>query len=106
MRDIEEIDEAAWDQLVKNLLRAEMMRKGVSYEVLVEKLAAIGVSDNVANLRNKVARGRFTASFFAQCMVAIGTDLLPIPKADEISQIAADAHGAQTLAKRTRARES
>ena len=38
--------------------------------------------------------------------VAIGTDLLPIPKADEVSQIAADAHGAQTLAKRTRARES
>ena len=106
MKDIEPIDEAAWNQLVKNLLRAEMMRKGVSYEVLVDKLAAIGVCDNVANLRNKVARGRFTASFFAQCMVAIGTDLLPIPKAGEVSQIAADANGAQTLAKRTRTRES
>lgn len=105
MKDNEPIDDVAWDQLVKNLLRAEMMRKGVSYEVLVEKLAAIGVSDNVANLRNKVARGRFTASFFAQCMVAIGVDLLPIPKADEVSQIAADAHGAQTMAKRTARRE-
>lgn len=106
MSDTGHIDDAAWDRLVKNLLRAEMMRKGVSYEVLVEKLAAIGVSDNVANLRNKVARGRFTASFFAQCMVALGVDLLAIPKADDVSTNAADAHGAQALAKRTRAQES
>lgn len=106
MSSNEHIDDAAWDQLAKNLLRSQMMRKGVSYEVLVEKLAAIGVHDNVANLRNKVARGRFTTPFFVQCLVAIGADLLPIPKIDEVLQIASDAHGAQMLAKRGQGRES
>jgi Domain of unknown function (DUF6471) len=35
-------------------------------------MPAIGVRDTAANLRNKVARGRFSAIFLAQCLVAIG----------------------------------
>ena len=56
-------DEKAWEELVKNVLRAEMMRRGVSYAALVERLAALGIVDNELNLRNKVSRGRFTGVF-------------------------------------------
>lgn len=73
------IEEKVWEEMVKNILRAEMMRRGVSYAGLVERLADHGVEDNELNLRNKVSRGRFTAVFFLQCMQALGVDLLQIP---------------------------
>ena len=92
------ISDDAWERLVKNMLRAEMMRRGISYEQLVDRLAAIGVTDNVLNLRNKVARGRFTAPFFVQCMVALGVDLLQVPAAASIDRGAGEL-GAQALAK-------
>lgn len=95
-----DIKDADWEQLVKNMLRAEMMRRGVSYEQLATRLAAIGVDDNVLNLRNKVARGRFTATFFTQCLVALGVDELQVPDAREIGANAIDGHGAQKLAKK------
>ena len=72
-------DDKAWEELVKNLLRAEMMRRGVSYTTLVERLAEIGVTDNELNLRNKVSRGRFTAVFLMQCMLALGVDWMQVP---------------------------
>lgn len=95
------IDDTTWERLVKNMLRAEMMRRGVSYEQLVARLAELGVEDNVLNLRNKVARGRFTAPFFAQCMVALGVDLLQFPKPDDIVDQASGEHGAQRLARKS-----
>jgi len=64
--------EAEWAEGVKRLLRAEMTRRGVTYDDLAEKLAAIGVRDTPVNLRNKVARGRFSAVFLAQCLAAMG----------------------------------
>ena len=64
--------EEAWDTRVKGILKAELKRRGVTYAQLADKLAAVGVVDNERNIRNKVARGSFTAVFFVQCLVAIG----------------------------------
>ncbi len=61
-----------WVAHTKALLRAEMVKRGVSYAGLVEKLAAIGIRETEANLRNKISRGGFTASFFMQCLTAMG----------------------------------
>lgn len=36
------------------------------------KLAAIGVEEKEVNIRNKLARGKFTAAFLLQCLTAIG----------------------------------
>ena len=77
------INEKTWEEMVKNILRAEMMRRGVSYAGLAQRLAEQGVEDNELNLRNKVSRGRFTAVFFMQCMQALGVELLQIPQAIE-----------------------
>ena len=65
-----------WEDRVKGLLKSELKRRGVTYAQLVEKLAAIGVVDSEPNIRNKLARGKFTAVFLVQCLEAIGTDTL------------------------------
>ncbi len=70
--------EVEWADDVKRLLRAEMTRRGVTYEELAERLAAIGVRDTPVNLRNKVARGRFSAVFLVQCLAAMGAHTLRI----------------------------
>ena len=53
-----------------------MVRRGVSYEDLVQKLAEIGVTETPENIRNKVSRGKFMASFMLQCLRAIGAETL------------------------------
>jgi Domain of unknown function (DUF6471) len=69
-------NEAEWSEDVKRMLRAEMTRRGITYEQLSEKLAAIGVVDSPVNIRNKVARGKFTAVFLVQCLAAMGAQTL------------------------------
>ena len=69
-------DNAEWEARAKGLLKSELKRKGVTYAQLVEKLEAIGVVDSEPNIRNKLARGKFTAVFFIQCLEAIGTSSL------------------------------
>lgn len=56
-----------------NASRRGLKRKGVTYAQLVEKLAAIGIEEKEANIRNKLSRGKFTAAFMFQCLEAIGT---------------------------------
>lgn len=59
-----------------NLLKAELKRKGVTYAQLVEKLAAIGIVEAEANIRNKLSRGKFTVAFLLQCLQAVGVHSL------------------------------
>jgi len=55
-----------------NLLKVELKRKGVTYAQLVEKLGEIGVAEKEVNIRNKLARGKFSAAFMLACFEAIG----------------------------------
>lgn len=61
-----------WVNMVKGMLRAEMTRRAITYEHLAERLAEFGVKDTPVNLRNKVARGGFSAVFLVQCLKALG----------------------------------
>ena len=72
------MSEQEWHDLVKGMLRAEMTRRSITYDQLAVRLAEIGVQADVRNLRNKVARGGFSAVFFVQCLVAIGVRTLTI----------------------------
>ena len=58
--------------LVKNILKAELKRRGVSYRDLAERLAGIGVHETERNIANKISRGGFSAAFFVQCLDAVG----------------------------------
>ena len=65
-----------WVNLAKGILRSEMTRRGITYDKLSEMLAEHGVKDGAVNIRNKVARGGFSAAFFLQCLLAIGCHTL------------------------------
>ena len=65
-----------WEAKVANLLKAELKRRGVTYALRVESLAEIGVDEKEVNIRNKLARGKFSAVFLIQCIEAIGISSL------------------------------
>ncbi|MFK7975554.1 MAG: DUF6471 domain-containing protein [Halioglobus sp.] len=61
-----------WEAMASNLLKSELKRKGVTYAQLVEKLAAIGITEKEINIANKLSRGKFSAAFMLQCLRVIG----------------------------------
>ena len=73
--------DAEWQTEVKGMLRAEMTRRGITYDQLAAKLAEIGVTADPHVLRNKVARGGFSAVFFVQCLRAMGCRALSLDPA-------------------------
>ena len=74
--------ETDWNAEAKGILKAEIARRHLTYKDLVDNLAAIGVVENEANLRNKVSRGGFSAGFFVQCLTAIGAHTVRLHEAD------------------------
>jgi 3-mercaptopyruvate sulfurtransferase SseA len=73
---VDKDDERA--KLVKGMLRAEMARRQMTHEQLADKLAGLGVRDTAVNIRNKVARGGFSAVFLVQCLRAMGCPRLEL----------------------------
>lgn len=69
-------EKSDWEAKVQGLLKAELKRRGVTYAQLVDKLSEIGVSETEPNIRNKLARGKFTAVFMVQCLEAVGCSSL------------------------------
>lgn len=66
------------DGMARIALQVEMKRQDVSYEDLTERLILLGAKENVRNLRNKVARGTFSAGFLILCLIAMGTKTLTL----------------------------
>lgn len=66
------MDEVEWKKHAKNLLKAELKRRGIDYEMLVAKLRAIGVDENYNTVNTKLNRGAFSFAFALQCLNAIG----------------------------------
>jgi hypothetical protein len=62
------IEKTDWEVFAANMLKAELKRKGVTYAQLAEM-----VGDKEVNIRNKLARGKFSAAFLLHCLSAIGT---------------------------------
>ena len=61
-----------WQARVKNILKAELKRRGIGYKELATRLESVGIHETERNINNKISRGGFTAVFFVQCLVAIG----------------------------------
>jgi len=73
--------EIEWEDHVKGIIKAELKRRHVTYDQLAEKLKAEGIDETPAAIANKISRGRFTAMFFVQCLVAIGCHTVHIADA-------------------------
>lgn len=67
-----------WAALSKGLLKAELVRRGISYQQLGERLEKLGVPYTTENLTNKVNRGKFSTIFLLQCLEAIECKVLRV----------------------------
>src|SRR5690348_7986515 len=71
-------------QWVRRALRSEMVKHGLTYADLVERLSLVGLVEDERVLRNKIARGTFSAAFFCQCLAAMGIKTLQIDLLDQV----------------------
>ncbi len=70
-----------WQDRVKGILKAELKRRNISYKQLAERLEATGIHETERNINNKISRGGFSATFFVQCLTAIGCHTLHLEDA-------------------------
>jgi hypothetical protein len=70
-----------WHIEAKRMLRAELVRRGVSVEELASRLARLGMVESPKSLAVKISRGKFQLAFFLQCMAALdaGTVTIHVP---------------------------
>lgn len=66
------------DGEARRILKAEMARREITYDGLVEALKALEVTETNQSLRNKFSRGSFTADFFLQCLAAMNVQVVRI----------------------------
>ncbi len=64
--------EPNWNTLAANILKAELKRRGFTYDQLQEKLVSLGINETTNSIKVKVSRGAFQFAFFLQCAAAIG----------------------------------
>lgn len=70
--------EKEWQKKATNILKAELTRRGITYDQLQEKLAQIGIEETTNSINVKINRGSFSFVFFLQTMIAIGAKTLRI----------------------------
>lgn len=70
-----------WSEIAKGIIKGELKRHNMTYADLVAALERVGVRETEPNLRNKISRGNFSASFMIQCLRAIGVDILVLNQA-------------------------
>ncbi len=81
---------ANWNNKAKRLLKSELVKRGVSNANLVTLLNEIGVCETKASIDSKISRGSFSASFFLQCLSAIGCSKLEMESINTDFLIAAE----------------
>lgn len=69
---------ADWKAQAKQIIRAELKRRDLSYADLARRMDGIGLKVNDRTLANKIATGGFSAVFFLQVMEAIGCHSLQL----------------------------
>lgn len=65
-----------WKLQAKGLLRAEIVKRNLSYIEIADKLKALGIDETPQNISNKIGRGTFSAIFMIQVLTAIGCNEL------------------------------
>lgn len=61
-----------WNEHSKRLLKAELIKRGISHEELANRLKECGISETKSSIDSKISRGTFSAAFLMQCLHVIG----------------------------------
>ena len=67
-----------WEKQAANILKAALMRRGISYDDLRRALEKLGVKKTTNNITVTINRGKFSFAFLLQCAQAIGMDKLQL----------------------------
>ena len=70
------MDAKEWNNKAKNIIKAELSKKGIDYIELAKKLNKIGVEETQMNIANKINRGTFNFTFALQIFEALGIENL------------------------------
>jgi len=68
----------SWNDRVKRLLKAELVKRGITNADLAILLNEIGIHETKASIDSKISRGSFSACFLIQCLSAIGCSKIEI----------------------------
>jgi hypothetical protein len=67
-----------WENEARRIVRAELVRRGITYKGLAARLVAIGVNETERSIANKMSRGTFSFVFVLQCLQAIGAKSMTV----------------------------
>jgi|SRR6185437_9784986 len=73
-----------WANEARRILRSELVRRGVTYPRLANRLQALGIMETERSIANKIARGTFSFLFVLQCLNAIGAETVRFELAAEV----------------------
>jgi hypothetical protein len=74
----------SWEEEVKAIIKAELKRQRMTYANLAKRFGDLGIPVTEPTLRNKISRGTFSAAFFLQCLVLIGSPTLHLSELSSI----------------------
>ncbi|MDA8095798.1 MAG: DUF6471 domain-containing protein [Betaproteobacteria bacterium] len=77
-----------WDAFSSRTLKDAMYWHRITYKDLAERLAPLGVDEHADRLRNKINRGKFSLTFFLQCLRAMEMDKVELDWSDLEKELA------------------
>lgn len=67
-----------WENEARRILKAELVRRGVTYQELARLLQSRGVAETERSIANKMSRGTFPFTFVLQCTSALGVNVINV----------------------------
>jgi hypothetical protein len=64
--------EQEWADKARRLVKAELKRADITYEVLAERLTQAGMPETKASIASKLSRGAFPATFMLAALKTAG----------------------------------
>jgi len=80
-----------WKLKAKRILKSELIRKGISHEVLALRLNKLGIEETKSSIDSKISRGTFSAAFLLQCLYVLDCNYLLLSQEENKLSIAAEA---------------
>ena len=66
------------NKTIGNFLNGELKKRGITHAALSTRLKEEGLRYSASSITTKLSRGTFSATFFMQCLIAIGYESINI----------------------------
>ena len=73
---IENMNNIDWNETAKRILKAELVKRGITNEMLAGLLNNFGFDETKQSVESKIYRGTFSAAFLFQCLTVMNCKTL------------------------------